>query len=202
MMDEFVIKDSGVREEFASGMKRDTQAGKTLWALVYSGPMLARWAWHLTAGAVKYGRDNWMQANGQEELDRFRDSAARHFAQWMNGERDEDHASAVFFNINGAEYVRDLMLAEEPNNTDLDAPATGEDIERLIEQWRQRDIAVANAAMVGRTDTHAERASREEQDRINAQIEANIEAANRRIAVPSWDVPHEYRAEPVNPQGL
>lgn len=108
-MDEFTVKDSGQRLEFDSGMRRDVTEGKVLWSLIYSGPMLERWAKHLTAGAEKYGPNNWLLAQGQAELDRFRDSAARHFAQWMRGDRDEDHGAAVFFNINGAEYVRDRM---------------------------------------------------------------------------------------------
>jgi hypothetical protein len=106
MATEFTVKDSGKRQEFASGMVRDVTDGKTLWSLVYDGPMLARWAAHLTKGAVKYAKRNWMKAVGEEELERARDSAARHFAQWMAGDTDEDHAAAVFFNINLAEYVK------------------------------------------------------------------------------------------------
>mgnify|MGYP001308136020 FL=1 len=101
----FEVKDSGERMKFASGMQRDTSSGKVDYALVYSGPMLRRWAEHLTKGASKYDRDNWLLAYGPEERERFRISAARHFAQWMYGEKDEDHAAAVFFNINGVEYV-------------------------------------------------------------------------------------------------
>ena len=112
-MDEFVTKDSGARQLFASGMQRDITTGKVQWRLVYSGPMLARWAGLLTRGAEKYDADNWMKASGREELDRFRDSAARHFAQWMAGETDEDHAAAVFFNINGAEYVKSRLAATD-----------------------------------------------------------------------------------------
>lgn len=102
----YSTKDSGKRMEFAGGMKRDTQEGKTLFHLLYSGPMLRRWAELLTRGAVKYGEDNWMQASGHAELERFRASAARHFYSWMAGETDEDHGAAVMFNINGAEYVK------------------------------------------------------------------------------------------------
>lgn len=105
-MDEFVVKDSGQRQEYASGMVRDVQDDKPMVRLIRSGPMYMRWAIHLTKGAVKYGRDNWTLANSEEELERFKDSAARHFEQWLNGERDEDHAAAVFFNINAAEYVQ------------------------------------------------------------------------------------------------
>ena len=112
-MAEFVIKDSGERKQFASGMVRDTAADKTLFTLVLDGPMFMRWAIHLTKGALKYAKRNWMQANGTEELERFRESAFRHFIQWYNGDVDEDHASAVFFNINGAEYVKQKLAKEK-----------------------------------------------------------------------------------------
>ena len=108
-MPEFQIKDSGERHTFASGMRRDTEEGKIKWNLVASGPMLKRWAIHLTGGAKKYDDDNWMKAQGEEELQRFKKSAYRHFMQWYYDEVDEDHASAVFFNINGAEYVKEKM---------------------------------------------------------------------------------------------
>jgi len=102
----FETKDSGKREEFESGMVRDTNEGKILWHLVASGPMLQRWAEQLTRGAVKYEQNNWLKAEGKAELQRFKESAFRHFMQWYLGETDEDHGAAVFFNINGAEYVR------------------------------------------------------------------------------------------------
>jgi dATP/dGTP diphosphohydrolase len=108
-VDNWETKDSGEREQFESGMQRDTQEGKLRWDLVFDGPMLERWAGLLTRGAVKYDPRNWMKADGQEELDRFLASAARHFAQYMAGDEDEDHAAAVVFNLNGAEYVRARM---------------------------------------------------------------------------------------------
>lgn len=109
----FEVKDSGERMQFASGMQRDTTTGKVDYSLVYDGPMLARWAEHLTKGAKKYDARNWMKADGEAELERFRASAARHFAQWMRGETDEDHAAAVLFNVNGAEYVRERLTPRE-----------------------------------------------------------------------------------------
>ncbi len=112
-MADFIVKDSGDRKQFASGMVRDTAANKTLFTLILDGPMFKRWAKHLTLGAIKYAKRNWMQANGPEELERFRESAFRHFIQWYDGEVDEDHAAAVFFNINGAEYVKAEMGAVE-----------------------------------------------------------------------------------------
>lgn len=112
MSDEFTIKDSGARQEFAGGMVRDTTEGKIDFLNVRFGPMLRRWAAHLTKGRTKYpdpepGVPNWTLAEGQEEYLRAKASAARHFEQWLSGEQDEDHASAVFFNINLAEYVLD-----------------------------------------------------------------------------------------------
>jgi hypothetical protein len=117
-MPEFTVKDSGARQEFSSGMVRDTTAGKADVALVFNGPMLDRWAEHLTKGAAKYpdvapGVPNWTLADGVEELVRFRKSAARHFRQWLRGDTDEDHAAATFFNINGAEYVLAKMRDAE-----------------------------------------------------------------------------------------
>lgn len=104
----FVTKDSGERQEFASGMVRDVQTGKPQYDLLYM-PMLKRWAELMGRGAEKYGRDNWKKAEGQEELDRFKASALRHMIQWVCDEQDEDHAAAVMFNISGAEYVRSRM---------------------------------------------------------------------------------------------
>lgn len=105
----FTIKDSGERKQFDSGMVRDTTTDKIDYSLALDGPMFGRLAEHLTKGAKKYAKRNWMQANGQEELDRFRESALRHFLQWFQGETDEDHAAAVLFNVNGAEYVKGRM---------------------------------------------------------------------------------------------
>jgi hypothetical protein len=112
---DFVVKDSGQRKSFDSGMVRDIDAGKIDYERIFQGPMADRWADHVTKGAVKYpdlpdGRPNWMLAAGREELTRFRKSAARHFRQWLRGDCDEDHAAAVFFNICGAEYVKEGMV--------------------------------------------------------------------------------------------
>lgn len=107
----FVVKDSGSRMTFGSGMVRDTTLGKVDYSLVFDGPMIDRWAEHLSKGAVKYSKRNWMQAAGEAERDRFRESAVRHFIQWLRGDVDEDHAAAVFFNINGYEYTEAQIQA-------------------------------------------------------------------------------------------
>jgi hypothetical protein len=104
----FAVKDSGQRMQFDSGMVRDITEGKIDYSLVLDGPMFQRWAEHLTRGAQKYDKRNWMKARGEAEYERFRESALRHFIQWFRGETEEDHAAAVFFNINGAEFVKGL----------------------------------------------------------------------------------------------
>lgn len=160
MSDQFTIKDSGQRQYFVSGMQRDTTEGKMRSDLIYDGPMFLRWVKHLTKGAVKYIARNWMKAQGQEEYERFLDSANRHFTIWffwmkygINIEQDiptrnplsEDHAAAVFFNINGAEYVRDkLMQRKEPNEK---TP-----IGLAMQAQRRVDDEFAHTLRVGTTD--------------------------------------------------
>ena len=114
-MNDFKIKDSGHREVFETGMHRDTSEGKLDYTLVFDGPMLDRYAEHLTKGAKKYAARNWMLAATPEEMERFKISAVRHFRQWMRGDTDEDHAAAVVFNINGYEYVKDKLCRQSDN---------------------------------------------------------------------------------------
>lgn len=120
-----MTKDSGERQQFESGMVRDTTTGKQRWDLITAGPMHRRWVSLLTRGAQKYEANNWMKASGQAEYDRFLESAHRHFMDWyylrrygVDPKTGEDDAAAVFFNINGVEYVRerlDGLRGETPN---------------------------------------------------------------------------------------
>ena len=107
-MSEFITKDSGAREEFTSGMVRDTQKGKARFDLIYK-PLLWRWAELMARGAEKYGANNWMRASGEDELKRFEASAERHLQQYLRGDTDEDHAAAVMFNLGGIDYVRSRL---------------------------------------------------------------------------------------------
>lgn len=105
---EYITKDSGKRLDFASGMRRDVSDDKPQYDLVWR-PGIKRLAQLMGRGAKKYGKHNWMKASGQEEFDRFRESALRHMFQWMDGETDEDHMAAVIFNLFGAEYVKQKL---------------------------------------------------------------------------------------------
>jgi hypothetical protein len=110
--DGYVTKDSGVREEYGSGMVRDTQTGKPRFDLMlprgvpYEAQFLTRVAALLARGAEKYEDRNWEKAQGEEELERFKSSADRHLMQWMCDESDEDHAAAVVFNLLAYETIK------------------------------------------------------------------------------------------------
>ena len=120
MAKQFITKDSGQRQDYASGMRRDLQTGKPNYSLIspkflkFDEDMLYRWAMLMTRGADKYGERNWEKANSEEEMERFKASAFRHFMQWFKGEEDEDHAAAVFFNIGCFESIK-LKLEKEAN---------------------------------------------------------------------------------------
>ena len=116
----FVTKDSGERQTYTTGMRRDLQDGKPRFDLImpkdlpYAEQPLTRWAALMERGAVKYGVRNWELAGTEEELARFRESAFRHFLQYLSGEEDEDHMAAVFFNLSAIELVRWKMRQGEP----------------------------------------------------------------------------------------
>lgn len=104
MSQEFQTKDSGQRQEFSTGMKRDIQTDKPRYDLV-DYVLLKRWAELMGRGAVKYGENNWRKAETQEELNRFTASLLRHTYQLLEGDRTEDHAAAICFNAAGYEMV-------------------------------------------------------------------------------------------------
>jgi hypothetical protein len=162
----YITKDSGERQEYASGMRRDLQTGKTRYDLLpleFIGGVMSdteindedflnivdsfselqqalltdkyeamgaafglaediinyksqlypfdavtlvkELAELMTRGAEKYGESNWKLAESDEELARFYQSAFRHFMQFANKEKDEDHFSATLFNIAAIHHV-------------------------------------------------------------------------------------------------
>jgi hypothetical protein len=182
-MSEFEIKDSGQRQQFESGMVRDVQDGKPDVELIFNGPMADRWAEHLTKGAKKYpdvelGVPNWTLAEGKAEMVRARKSAARHFRQWHRGDTDEDHAAAVFFNVNLYEYVKAKMASAPITATEIrermdEAQKTSPTLDQpswFVDQWKKlmEEVAVGGrvlpllkpevvAAIAARADKTAER---------------------------------------------
>lgn len=110
----FTVKDSGKRMEFYSGSVRDTAEGKIKWSRITFGPMMRRWAQHLTTAEAKYpdiapGVPNFSLIETEEELVRYKESAFRHFMSWFHGEVDEDHAASLMFNVNGVEMIKEKL---------------------------------------------------------------------------------------------
>jgi hypothetical protein len=115
------IKDSGKRQVYSSGAMRDPSEGKIDWTRITFGPLLRRWALHLTKAEAKYpdaalGVPNFALIETKEELLRYKKSAFRHFMSWYFDETDEDHAAATTFNINGVEIIKAKMRGEATDN--------------------------------------------------------------------------------------
>jgi hypothetical protein len=106
----FVTKDSGQRQEFDTGAKRDTQTGKPRYDLI---PLtgLKRIAELYTRGAEKYDDNNWKKGI---PYSRCYASAFRHLIQWAEGDQSEDHAAAVAWNMLA------LMHYQETERHELD----------------------------------------------------------------------------------
>ena len=104
-MSNYTTKDSGKREQFSSGFKRDINTGKLRFDLIPI-ELLKRLAGLYTRGAEKYGDNNWRIAEGEKELNRFKECAWRHFIQFQEGVDDgEDHAIAAIWNIIAYEWL-------------------------------------------------------------------------------------------------
>jgi len=114
----YTIKDSGKRQEFKTGMVRDS-CEKIRYDLI---PLFAldRWADHMTKGAKKYSARNWQKAETKEEMERFVASAYRHFMAWLSGENEEDAMAGVFFNMAGAEMVRAKLQKQKIKVTPME----------------------------------------------------------------------------------
>ena len=98
------VKDSGTRQEFVTGSVRDTREGKGRFDLIPTDS-LRRLAVHYENGSKKYGDRNWEKG---QELGRYLDSAFRHLVGVLEGLTDEDHASAVSWNVFA--YIHTLNL--------------------------------------------------------------------------------------------
>jgi len=115
MIKEFKTKGGGKKIKYNSGMDRETQINKPRFDLIipknqkYENTLFYRWAMLMERGARKYSERNWEKANSLEELERVKSSLWRHFMQAMTGEIDEDHFSAICFNLNMIVYLMDKL---------------------------------------------------------------------------------------------
>lgn len=101
----FFTKDSGERQDFDTGARRDVQTGKPRFDLIPT-VSLTRLANLYAAGAEKYGDNNWQKGM---PVSRCYASAFRHLIQWAEGDRDEDHAAAVAWNMFAIMHYEDTM---------------------------------------------------------------------------------------------
>lgn len=95
MTNTFGLKDSGARQEFETGARRDTQTDKPRPDLL-SPFALERVAWVYARGAEKYGDRNWEQGM---PYSRYLASAERHLMQFKQGDVDEDHLAQAAWNL-------------------------------------------------------------------------------------------------------
>ncbi len=102
-MTKYQTKDSGKRVKFKSGFQRDVNFGKPRFDLIPT-ELLTRLADLYTRGADKYDPQNWRKAETEEEINRFKESAWRHFVAWSAGQEDEDHGIATIWNIMSYEW--------------------------------------------------------------------------------------------------
>jgi len=110
------VKDSGKRQEFNTGSKRDTCDNKPAYVLM-SPIALDRLGMHFRNGAVKYGERNWELG---QPISRYLDSALRHIMNYLEGKRDEDHLAAGMWNLHCAIHTEEMIdrgnLSKELND--------------------------------------------------------------------------------------
>lgn len=125
----YEIKDSGERQEYDTGARRDVRINKgrfdllpwrTLWAL----------AIHYEKGCDKYGDRNWEKGI---PVSRFIDSAVRHIAQFLIGSSEENHLVSAIWNLccvydiilRIQEDMLPTSLYDLPQKTELPDPREG-----------------------------------------------------------------------------
>lgn len=103
----FVTKDSGEREDFSSGARRDVQTSKPRFDLI-PVQALRRLADLYARGAEKYGEGNFEKGI---PFKRVYASLLRHLYAWAEGEATEDHLAAVAWNAFALMYYEEQIKA-------------------------------------------------------------------------------------------
>jgi len=83
--------------QYSSGAKRDGNSNKP-YIHNLLGYTRQRFGYHMTTGSNKYGDGNWLKGLPTEC---YLESVDRHLAAYMEGDRSEDHLSAIIFGIQG-----------------------------------------------------------------------------------------------------
>jgi len=100
-----MTKDSGNRRTFETGAVRDRAKGKGRYDLL-SPIAIDRLAKLYERGGEKYDPRNWEKGM---PLSQFVDSGLRHFFNYLEGKREEDHLAAVMWNSAGAIYTEEMI---------------------------------------------------------------------------------------------
>lgn len=82
---------------FDTGAKRDSNDGKPFIHNLL-GYTRQRFGYHMAIGARNYGDGNWLKGLPTAC---YLESVDRHLASYMEGDRSEDHLSAIMFGIQG-----------------------------------------------------------------------------------------------------
>ena len=83
--------------KWSSGAQRDGDIDKPYVHNILGYTRL-RFGFHMRTGSRRYGDTNWLKGMPSET---YLQSVDRHLAMYMNGDRSEDHLSAIFFGVQG-----------------------------------------------------------------------------------------------------
>lgn len=140
------VQDSGKRQEFQTGSRRDTRDGKGRYDLLPGQALIIlsngdpsslppyavfRLSRHYENGAAKYGEHNWTKG---QPLCRYLDSALRHMFKALDGLQDEDHLAAGAWNMIGfieTKYRIEIGLLPSTLN-DMVLPVTGPESRHVV----------------------------------------------------------------------
>ena len=110
------LKDSGQRETGPTGMVREPINGSGRYDLI-SPIALKLLAIHYENGAKKYSPRNWEKGG---KLSEWWNHAEIHMQSYLSGDREEDHLSAVVWNLfciqHGLEMIRQGQWPEDLND--------------------------------------------------------------------------------------
>lgn len=104
-MTESVLPDSGSRTVYPTGAQRDNGEGKGMPELISPFAIL-RLGKHMELGAAKYSARNWEKGM---PLGRYIGAILRHTMQILIGDKLEDHAAAVMFNIMAFIHTQEMV---------------------------------------------------------------------------------------------
>lgn len=106
---------------FDSGAKRDSNSNKPFIHNL-KGYTRQRFGYHMNLGSYKYGDGNWLKGM---PTDQYLESIDRHLAAYMEGDRSEDHLSAIIFGIQGC-MINEKNEGVQPDHYFKQLKATNE----------------------------------------------------------------------------